>query len=120
MLAAAAVAGSAGRPGADGCPVVGRVGSKGVTAAEVEHEMERRSPGRRLYFKSVDNRRELLEDLARHHMRVQEAHAAGIADDPEFGALVGRMLIQRLREARPAEKVGDDARDDDARAGYYP
>jgi len=119
MLAAAAVAVSACKPGADGGPVVARVGSKVVTAAEFEHEMERRSPGRPLYFKSVDNRRKLLEDLARHHMLVQEAHAAGIADDPEFGALVERMLIQRLRETRLAEKLDADSPDDDAVADYY-
>lgn len=100
-------------------PVVARIGDRAITAGEFAQEMERRSPGRPLYFKSEENRRKLLRDLARHHMLVQEAHDAGIADEPEFRALVERLLIQRLRETRLDEKLQAGAADDDAVADYY-
>jgi len=96
-----------------------RVGDRVISAAEFEAEMAERSRGRHRYFERVENRRALLDELIRHHLLVQEALAEGIADEPEFRAMVDRMLIQRLRDKRMAERLESLRPDDAAVAEYY-
>lgn len=99
--------------------VLARIGEEVITVAEFEREMARRSEGRPTFFQQADNRRALLDELVRQRMLVAEARDAGIADEPEFRALVERMLIQRLRENRLAEKLAASAPSDEAVAAYY-
>lgn len=99
--------------------VLARIGEERITVADFEREMARRSEGRPRFFQDADHRRELLDDLIRHRMLVQEAREAGIADEPAFRTLVERMLIQRLREKRLDERLADLAPDDEAVRAYY-
>jgi parvulin-like peptidyl-prolyl isomerase len=103
----------------DDADVLARIGEDRITVAEFEREMARRSEGRPNFFQEADHRRELLDDLIRHRMLVQEARQSGIADEPAFRALVERMLIQRLREKRLDERLADATPDDDAVRAYY-
>ncbi|RFF32028.1 peptidylprolyl isomerase [Wenzhouxiangella sediminis] len=107
------------QPADEGERVLARIGEETITVSEFEHEMARRSQGRPMYFKSADNRRALLEELLRHRMLVQEARDVGIDQEPEFRALVERMLIQRLREKRLEARLEADAPTDEAVAAYY-
>lgn len=99
--------------------VLARIGEERITVAEFEREMARRSEGRPTFFQDAGHRRELLDDLIRHRMLVQEARQAGIAEEPEFRALVERMLIQRLREKRLDDRLSDLTPDDEAVRAYY-
>lgn len=87
-------------PAEDGSPILARVGEATITAATFEAEMNRRAAVRPGYFDRAANRRELLENLIDHQAQINAARAAGIEQDPEFRALVERLLIQRLRESR--------------------
>lgn len=99
--------------------VLARIGEEAITVAEFEQEMARRSEGRPMFFQRASNRRALLEELLRHRMLVQEARDAGIDQEPQFRALVERMLIQRLREKRLEAELEADAPTDDEIAAYH-
>lgn len=107
------------QPADEGERVLATIGEETITVSEFEHEMSRRSQGRPKFFESAANRRALLEELMRHRMLVQEARDAGIDQEPEFRALVERMLIQRLRAKRLEERMQDDAPTDEQVAAYY-
>lgn len=99
--------------------ILARIGDEAITVAEFEQELVRRSEGRTRFFQRADNRRALLEELIRHRLLVAEAREAGIPDEPDFRELVERMMIQRLREKRLDQRLGELTPDDEAVADYY-
>lgn len=103
----------------DGSPVLARVGESVITAATFEEEMNRRAAVRPGYFDRAANRRELLEDLINHQAQLNAAREAGIEQDPEFRALVERLLIQRLRESRLTAALEETAVGDDEIRAYF-
>ncbi len=102
-----------------GDQVLARLGEETITVAQFEQEMARRSESRPMFFQRASNRRALLEELIRHRMLVQEARDAGIDQEPQFRALVERMLIQRLREKRLEDELETEPPTDAEIAAYY-
>lgn len=103
----------------DATVVLATVGDVVISAAQFEDEMNRRARMRPGYFDRVAHRRQLLDELIDHQAQINAAKAAGLDQDPEFRALIERMLIQRLREARLEQALADLEVSDEEIEAYW-
>lgn len=107
------------RSGEEKGQVIARVGDQVITVSEFEQEMATRSRARPQFFEEAANRRALLQELIRQKLLLAEARDEGIPEEPEFRALVERMMIQRLREKRLDQQLAELTPDDEEVLAYY-
>src|SRR3954471_4812152 len=83
LLAGFAVASVAGckRDGKSG-PVVAKIGSETITAAEFKKRLDETSPFLRARYNTVERKKEFLESLIRNELLAQEAERQGALSLP--------------------------------------
>ena len=92
-----------------------KVGAVEITPADLQAEMERRVAARH----PVGNAADLLEDMIREEVLVQQAEKAGLADDPELRRTYRQMLIGQLKERQLRADLAELSIDDSEIAAHY-
>src|SRR3954463_2711421 len=120
LLAGFAVASVAGckRDGKSG-PVVARVGSETITAAEFKKRLDETSPFLRARYNTVERKKEFLESLIRNELLAQEAERQGLSSSPAVREQLKRAMIQELIKKQLDERLsGSDIPDAELKAFY--
>src|SRR3954471_9115992 len=120
LLAGFAVASVAGckRDGKSG-PVVAKVGSETITAAEFKKRLDETSPFLRARYNTVERKKEFLESLIRNELLAQEAQRQGLENAPTVREQLKRAMIQELIKKQLDERLsGNDIPDADLKAFY--
>ena len=120
FLAGFALASVAGckRDGNTG-PVVAKVGSETITAAEFKKRLDETSPFLRARYNTVERKKEFLESLIRNELLAQEAQRQGLENTPAVREQVKRAMIQELIKKQLDERLaGNDIPDADLKAFY--
>ncbi len=82
---------------------VAQVGDKAITAAEFENKIDEQPPLVRSRYKTLDRKKEFLDNLIRFEVLLQEARRRGLESDPEVKAMVEKVLVQRMMQVRQKE-----------------
>ncbi|MFL5438072.1 MAG: peptidyl-prolyl cis-trans isomerase [Myxococcales bacterium] len=120
LLAGFAVGSMAGckRDGKSG-PVVAKVGSETITAAEFKKRLDETSPFLRARYNTVERKKEFLESLIRNELLAQEAERQGLSSSPAVREQLKRAMIQELIKKQLDERLsGNDIPDADLKAFY--
>jgi len=99
--------------------VLARVGDETITLGDFAERLAAQSPYLRARFNSPERRREMLDDMIRFELLVQEAERLGLDRDPAVARVQTQALVDELlRTEVDARLSRDSITDADARAFY--
>lgn len=99
--------------------VLARVGDETITLGDFAARLAEQSPYLRARFNSPERRREMLDDMIRFELLVQEARRLGLDRDPAVDRVRTQALVDELLRAEVDAHLSRDAiTDADARAFY--
>src|SRR3954465_1690914 len=118
LLAAAALAACSKSSSKSG-PVVATVGNESITADEMRQGLNETSPFLRARYKTVERKKEFLENLGRNELLAQEAVRQGFDKSPAVREQMKRAMIQELIKHQLDSKLsGSDIPEDELKKFY--
>ena len=94
------------------------VGDAVITTADVERRLAGLSPYERARYTSLEQRRELLDNMIRFEVLAQEAQRRGFDEHPDVVRTVKELMIQRMMEDKLGELDPGDIPTEELRAFY--
>ncbi|MBI5547505.1 MAG: peptidyl-prolyl cis-trans isomerase [Deltaproteobacteria bacterium] len=94
---------SSSSPATAPSPAVATINDRAITVADFKSRLAEQAPAIRVRYKTLDRRKEFLDNLVRFEVMLQEAQRRGLENDPEVRATLEKLLVQRLLRARQEE-----------------
>ena len=105
-------------PGSEGAPLA-TVGDHIITTGDVERRLGALSPYERARYSSIEQKRELVDNMIRFEVLAQEALRRGFGDHPDVVRAMKEVMIQKMMEDLLAgERDPGDIPEDELRAFY--
>ncbi|MDJ0653627.1 MAG: peptidyl-prolyl cis-trans isomerase [Xanthomonadales bacterium] len=95
------------------------IGDVAITRIDFLDAMRRHGGLRPGQFRTVEQRRELLDALIEQELLISAARRLGLDEDPEVARLAGKILVDRYQAAVMKPRIEDVTVTDADVAGYY-
>jgi peptidyl-prolyl cis-trans isomerase C len=125
MVVAVSVAAAAGCPGKDtaddvatGGRVVAKVGEGSITEGELLQKLEEQPAFVRSRYRTLQAKKEFLDNLVRFELLLQEARRRKLDQDPDVKATLEKLIVQKLVQAHAAEASKEPLTEDELKKYY--
>lgn len=99
-------------------PVVAEGGGLTITAGELQARFAEQAPPARASLKSLERRKQFLDNLVRFELLARAAEREGLAQDPEVQFALKQAMIARAHQRFLASRTGADVPEADIQRYY--
>lgn len=87
----------------DSSETIATIGEKKITATAFKAKLAEQPPVLRSRYKTLDKKKELVDNLVRFEVLLEEAHRRNLDTDPEAKAMLDKFLVGRLVRLKQEE-----------------